>query len=585
MFFADGLSEIHLQSRALSNFSKVFDVLVIGGGINGLGIAWDLSLRGLSVALVERGDFGSETSAGTFRIIHGGFRYLQQFDIKRLLVSAREQQILRQLAPHLVHPLGFLIPCSGLGMKGRPLLACGATVYELLAWFRNNGVFESHKLPRHKILGPEAVRQTAPGLDMEKISGGLVFFDCQVSNIDRLTYEVACAADAAGAVMMNYVEAEKINTQPVQAGRIISSVTVRDCRTGERTEIRAGTVVSAVGPWSSSLLKRLDPPPQLKERKAPRFKKGVQLVFPAMNLPYGVLLESSARHEGDTRVSRGANRSYFLVPWNGLTLAGTAEFETRGEPDQYKVAADEIELFCSELESSYRSESLGVDNIRTVFGGYIPTDHSFPDLQEAVNNEPTALKDDLLFQGGEQGGQLPQNLLVVVGTKYTTFRALSERVGDLVVSKLGKSSECRTAHAKLPYSVGYELERYVKEQCTRAHGILTETVIRRLVRNYGSGTEELLELIQRKPKLAEPIPGAEEILKAEVVYAANSKFAVSLADIVCRRVPFLSSTKFSESILQATAEIVRTHAEWDETTLRSELAITRRTLNYTAPSY
>ena len=168
-----------------------FDLLVVGGGINGLAIAWDAALRGLSVVLCEKGDFGGGATAGCFKIVHGGFRYLQNLDFSRLFRSAKEQRILRTIAPHFVQPLPILVPSYGLGKKSRAVLDLGATFYEILTAGRNNGVDESRKLPRHSVLGSADVLTIAPHLRREALRGGIVFYDAQMRNCERLTLAVA----------------------------------------------------------------------------------------------------------------------------------------------------------------------------------------------------------------------------------------------------------------------------------------------------------------------------------------------------------------------------------------------------------
>ncbi|HQH27716.1 MAG TPA: FAD-dependent oxidoreductase, partial [Oligoflexia bacterium] len=223
---------------------ELFDVIVIGGGINGAAVAWDLSLRGYRTLLVEKADFGSAASAGCFKIAHGGLRYLQHLDLPRLWESANEQRILRQIAPHFIHPLPFLIPCYGRGMKSRAVLDFALSLYELLACKRNKSVDRYHMLASHAVISSEHCLRIAPGITPYKLRAGVVYYDCQISNCERLTYSVIRSAADAGACMLNYVEATGFETrQAGGAAKAIDAVRLRDLLSGREFRVRAKIVV------------------------------------------------------------------------------------------------------------------------------------------------------------------------------------------------------------------------------------------------------------------------------------------------------------------------------------------------------
>jgi len=275
--------------------STTFDVLVIGGGIIGVAVAWDAALRGLQVALVEKKDFGSETSAGCFKLIHGGVRYLQYLDFPRVLESIREQYILRKIAPHLVHPLPFLIPCYGRGLKGKEFLKLGMMVYELFAWRRNNGLNAYHHLAKHQVLQAEECLKIAPGLKREGLQGGVVFTDCQLSNCERLTFSVAQSAHDAGACLGNYLEVVSLSPSSAVTGgsKQIFVAIVEDVLSGKIFEVKARIVVNATGPWSRHVYSLFQGFPKNEEKfekskalnsRQQIFSKGIQVTLPKVEL-------------------------------------------------------------------------------------------------------------------------------------------------------------------------------------------------------------------------------------------------------------------------------------------------------------
>ena len=274
---------------------REFDLLVIGGGINGAGIAWDAALRGLSVALIERADFGGATSSGCFKIIHGGLRYLQHLDLKRVRESVREQRILRTIAPHLVSPLPFLVPCYGRGRKGREFLSLGLLLYEfVVACDRNRNLGVHHQLSRFRRLDSQQCLRHAPGLKAEGLTGGVLYEDVQLSNCERFTFAVVASAREAGAVVANYCEAVQLNASQAESGEgRIESVTAHDLFRGTELQIKARFVVNATGPWVDQVIARTMNAQASAEQAAPvRF-------FSARRSP-------CARHRWDRPLSPGA---------------------------------------------------------------------------------------------------------------------------------------------------------------------------------------------------------------------------------------------------------------------------------------
>ncbi len=475
--------------RDLNKFNnQEFDLLVIGGGINGVGIAWDAALRGLNVALIEKGDFSAGNSAACFNIIHGGLRYLQHLDFPRLLKSASEQRILREIAGDFIKPLGFILPTSGSGKKGKAFLKIGTTVYELLTLQRNLGFPEEEKIPLSRIISKMDLEKIAPGLKMEDIDGGVIFHDCQINSSERLVIEIAKAAAGTGAVLANYLEFVR-----KEKGKIV----LRDLLTDRQIELKAKYIINATGPWISDVNKKLGVKKRNKFSNL-RFIKGIQLIFPKIIQDYSLGIESKQK-DFSSKIARGA-RSYFLQPWHNYTLAGTFEKTFRGDVSNFRIEEEEIDQFLLELQSAYQDPQLSKENLKGSFGGLIPLETYTTEKNYKV------ARDDLIEEVAE-------DVLAVMGVKYTTFRALAEKVVDRVFKKLGKvrkPSLTKTTLIKSDRDFNANLfdfpsenlvKRYVKEEMAiKAEDILYRRNMLGVVGEAGAGDLATIEMLIEKFK-------------------------------------------------------------------------------------
>lgn len=519
--------------------TRPYDVVVIGGGIHGAGIAWDATLRGLRTCLIEKGDFGSGSSAGCFKIVHGGLRYLQHLNIKRLRESVREQRILRQIAPHLVHPLPFLVPCYGAAMRGKVVLSAGMALYEMLAADRNTDVSPEHLLPRYQRIGRDEVLRIAPGLNSNGLKGGVVYYDCQMSNCDRLTFSVVLAAAQAGADVCNYIEAVDVEQTDVAGDiSVIDAVIARDFLGGDQLRIQTKYVVNAAGPWIADVICRAKVKKVLNANDR-MFSKGVQIVVPEIIKSYAVAVESQFHDKGAV-LARGG-RSYFFQPWRGCTLIGTTDTVFKQDPDSFGITNEDIDSFVADVKTLYESDVLQLDSVRHAFGGLRPIDP----LELAKHNksgdvlasrEGRLLDHSQKQNNGQNGEKRIKNLLSVIGVKYTTFRAFAEKAVDIVSHKLERgSSACRTAETPLPggdFSSQASLERELTKQVA---GEMPEATIIRLVNEYGTTARELVKQVQQRPNLAAKLSDETDIRKVEIAHAVDHEMAVTLEDIVMRR--------------------------------------------------
>lgn len=515
--------------------SQDYDLAVIGGGIYGAGVAREAALQGLRVCLVERDDFGGKTSTGCFKIIHGGLRYLQQLALSRLRESAREQKILRRIAPNFVHPFPFLIPCYGSLMKSRWVLSAGLCLYELLTADRNTGLPASHRLPPFRILSQEETLALAPGIKRRGLKGGVVFYDCQLSNCERFTYSVVRSAQLAGADVLNYVEAKELVTE----GTEVRYLRVHDTISGVQGEIKARQYVLAAGPWNRVLLDG--------ERRR-SFSKGVQLILPELLPKTAVAIESHESYQ-DNYVSRGG-RSYFLVPWRGRTLVGTADYIFEGHPDTYSFKEEEVEEFWEELSRCYKIPSqITRNDVQFVWGGLRPVDKE----TKALEREALVCFEDTY-----------ENLTTVEGVKFTTFRATAEEVMTYLATKLNSEHSRHSRTTPLFCSDIEDFDSYLAQLRIRYEALVDERQIRRLIKNYGTEAERILELVREDPSLGVCLSPEVSTLKAEILFSAQNDMVEHLDDLVMRRTD-LGTLGFpgKEAISQA-LKIVSREKGWDE---------------------
>jgi glycerol-3-phosphate dehydrogenase len=546
---------------------ETYDLLIIGGGINGLGIAWDAALRGWKVALVEKSDFGGETSAGCFKILHGGLRYLQQLDFPRIFKSLHEQRVLRALAPHLFRPLPFLVPCYGYGKKSREVLELGLRMYELLGCRRNSGVPPELRLPNHLSLSSDEVLREAPGLPANGLRGGAVFYDAQMLNCERLSLAVARSAADAGACLCNYARAVAADISDSGARLQVDSVQVQDVLSGEQVPVRSRFVVNAAGPWVDQLWGTLF---RMPVRAPRRFVRGVQFVLPPIAGKYSLAVESP-KQDGDSFIQRGG-RAYFLVPWQGMTLAGTYE-APEDEPERgFRPRTEDIDTFFAELSSAYRSEFLSRKHLCSVFGGLIPLEPKRPG--DDAGRHRVCRDDELVLPASDHGG--PENVLSVRGVKYTTFRALAEKTVDALERQSGRATgKSRTAETKVNGG-RFESRLQLTEHLDRSSlGSLPAEKRQSLFENYGSNIAELWNRAEEDPQLL-AVVGSSNVTRLEISYAVECEMALRLSDVLRRRTNLAAVGRVDDATLEAASEYMAELCNWTEKRRNEELTAVRQ---------
>jgi glycerol-3-phosphate dehydrogenase len=398
---------------------REFDVLVVGGGIYGLTIAYDAAQRGLSVALIDRGDFGAATSFNHLKTIHGGLRYLQSADFQRMRESIHERRAFARIAPRWIAPQAFAIP-TGASLTRNPIAMRAALALDaLVGRDRNEGVDPGRHLPAGRIVAGTACRDLFDAA-IRGVASAAVWYDYQTVDGDRLTLSFAKGAAAHGAALANYVEA----IGALKTGQRATGVQARDTLSGQAFDIRSRMVVNAAGPWAATLF---------DQSAAPRWP-----LLKAMNL-----VTSRPARKAALVGATHAGRALVMLPWQGRTLVGTSESSDLRQPDDQEARRGEVDAFLADVNETFPALGLKPEEVTLVHRGIVPA--------AEANGRISLLAHSRIIDHAEDG-RTPE-LISIAGVKYTTARAVAERAVDLILRKLGRSAvACRTASTVLPES-------------------------------------------------------------------------------------------------------------------------------------
>jgi glycerol-3-phosphate dehydrogenase len=523
---------------------RTFDVVVVGGGIYGLAIAYDAAQRGLAVALVERNDFGSGASFNHLRTIHGGLRYLQSLDVARARESVRERRTLARIAPHAVRPLPFAVPVYRSLVRNTWTMRAGFLLDRVVAAGRNRGVAPSHRLRGGRVLGRGSAIQQFPGLRRQRLAGAAVYYDYVTTEADRLTFSYAIAAAEHGAVLANYVEA----IAPLVENRRVIGVSARDGLGASTVNIAAHVTVNATGGRVDRLLQPL----------------GILTSIPmlkAMNLV-------TRRDAGDEALGgrSSTGRYLFLVPWRERALFGTWESDTPCDPDDTSVAERDVASFIAELNQAFPALDLTLADITLVHRGVVPA---------------KMRRGRAVLEGHEQvrdhAAQGVDGIVTVAGTKFTTARGVAERVTDMLMSKLKRPAvACRTASTPLPGGSIRDVGLAIADARREHDEGLPADTIPHLIAAYGSRYRDVIDLAAARADWRRRVSAASPVIGAELILAARKEMAPTLADIVIRRTPLGALGYPGDDAVARAAAIVGGELQWPEARRQDEIASIRR---------
>ena len=486
------------RAEALARFqADTFDIAIIGGGITGAGIARDAAQRGLAVALLEKGDFASGTSSKSSRMAHGGLRYLAKRHVHLVRESLVERGVLLRLAPHLVHPLPYILPVYEGGPNKRFVLRAGLTAYDLLAGRR--------RLQRHRGLSRQALERTEPTVRTDGLQGGFRYFDCVVNDA-RLTLATVRSAARDHAAVASYTEA----TDVLSEGGRVTGVHFTDRLSGTTGTLRAHVVVAAAGPWTDQVRALAG------AQRILRPTKGIHVVVGHARLP---LSNAVAFAFGD--------RMMFAVPYGDYTYIGTTDTDYPGDPGQARAETDDV-AYVTEATNSAFTVGLSPDDVLSTWAGVRPLVYE--------EGTPSDVGRDYEIQVG------PEGFITIAGGKLTTYRAMAEDLVDTVVRQEarrlgGARPPCRTASTTLP---GGDLDRFERYRQAAAAALeeswgLSRQAALHLPDTYGTEYLKVLAYARHSPDLLQPLAPDVPVLAAEAIYAVEEEMALTLEDFMARR--------------------------------------------------
>lgn len=535
---------MHRDPDALTG--RTFDLLVVGGGIYGLTIAYDAAQRGLSVALIERADFGSGASFNHLRTIHGGLRYLQTLDVARARESVVERRIVATIAPHAVRPIPFALPLYRSITRGITVMRAGFMLDRFVAFDRNRDVIPSHQLPGGRVVSGDALRRF-PGLHRRGVTGAAVWYDYVTTEADRLTFSFAIAASQHGAVLANHLEAVAL----VADRRRTVGVRARDSIGGRELDISARMTVNATGAAVDALLVPAGAPIRIPMLKV-------------MNLV-------TERDAGDAALGgrTAAGRSLFLVPWRGRALFGTWQAASLCRPEEAAIVEADVVAFIGELNEAFPSLDLRLNDVTMIHRGIVPA---------VTSNGRISLEGrEHVHDHASDGVGGLDGLMSVVGTKYTTARGVAERVTDRVFAKLKREAvPCRTATVALPGGDIKDVAATIADARRDCGGGLPSDTMPHLVAAYGSRYKEILALCEGQPDLTSRLAEGSPVIGAELVWAVRHEMAVTLADAVIRRTPLGALGYPGDLAVDRAADLVAGTLGWSHDRRRLEVAALRR---------
>ncbi len=553
---------------ALAN--QTFDLLVIGGGIQGACIAWEATLRGLSVALVEQADFASGTSANSLKVIHGGLRYLQTADLRRMRQSIKARQTLMRIAPHLVHPMPVLVPTYGHGTKGKEALAVALKMNDWISCDRNSSLADPQKhIPAGQILSKQACLEQLPDLPTPGLTGAARFHDAQVYNSEQLVLSFLESASQRGAQIANYVRVTDILRRD---NRVIGA-TVKDQIEGDSFDLQATTIVNASGPWIHSLIAKTVGTPEPKHA-----------LTKAMNLVTRPLFGPQQQHAVGITGRAPGSRLFFIAPWRGKSMVGTWYGPDTEGSKPPTATSSEIAGFLQDINDAYPTFNLTPDDVEWVHTGLLPSDG----IQPARSGNPAEMKLTKHFHLTDHQRDGFQGLLSVNAVKYTTAGDVATRVIDWAMRDQNKTAPSKHASnqsasraASEPIHGGHidQFQTFLNTAIQTHADTIPASSITRLVYNYGSAYADVLKSLSTSQPVPQKVTD-HDVIAAEVRYSLKNTMSRTLSDIIFRRTELGSAGHPGRSAIQHCAQIMSTELSWSPQQRQLEINQVQQTFTH-----
>ena len=522
---------------------KEYDVVIIGGGITGAAVAYDASLRGLDVALVEKDDFGSKTSAATSKLIHGGLRYLANFELGLVRESLKERRILENIAPNFVYPIPNMLLTDNQSLKNKKIvLKIGMILYDILSFDKSFTWDKSKKIPCHKSLSLEETLAAEPNTRREGLTGSLVYYDCASLYPERLTLAFIKSAIAAGAETANYMEVRDF----VMEGNSITGIKAMDLIKNRERTIKGRVIINCAGPWADHILSLIS---GNSHGEVMRRSEGIHIITKKL----------VTRHLVTAMTPSG--RHIFIIPWRNHSLIGTTDKEYIGSPHDWKITKQSIVELIDEVNQSFGPGlNIKYKDVLFSYGGLRPL------VEDQTEDVYESSRKYEIFDHSSDG---LNGLITVEGGKYTTSRNLAENVMKLVCTSLGiKDTGSKTKNRYLAGSEIRDMEEFLRFNSARYENSDTAT-IDYLARIYGTEIDELMKLASKYKSLP-PLITAEMLARVE--YAVRNEMAFTLNDILFRRTGIGSLGHPGKKIIAGLAEFTGRLLRWDSKRLKNEIA-------------
>ena len=523
-----------------------YDVIVIGGGINGAGVARDSALRGLKTIIIEKSDFASGSSSWSSRLIHGGLRYLEYFEFPLVRESLKEREVLLSTAPHLVNPLQLTIPIYRDRSRPYWKIWAGMILYDIFSFDKT--------LPVHRMLPQKKFQQIFRSLDKDNLAGGSQYYDGQVTFAERLCLENIISAQNAGASVLNYVEVTELPIKDDKpdgiASQRITDVVCKDTLTGETFTISGSenaVIVNTAGPWVDKVCQRGSKGGQdffIGDAKKNGGTKGSHIVVDPFPGAPNSSLYVEAKSDG---------RPFFILSWLGKYLIGTTDIPYKKDIENIKADNDEIDYLLQETNSIIPTANLKRDDIKFTYSGVRP-------LPNSEGKKPGSItRKHIIFDHKKEG---VSNLLTLIGGKLTTYRNVGEEMVDEILKRTKRSSvPCRTDSLPLPGCILPSDPRIQKAIAEYTPSLSTAT-IGHLFSIYGAKAVEILALTKDNLELCQSLSPDLPDIKAQIVYAVETEFAQTITDILRRRTTLAMNGQYGMDLLPAVSQTLQKHCGW-----------------------
>ena len=524
------------MKRDIEKLSKdEFDILVIGGGIHGITVAREAAKNGYKTALIEMNDFGHSTSFNSMKVIHGGLRYLQHGNLKRIRQSIRSRKIMQNVAPHLIKAVPFLVPTFGRGLKSKNIMRLALSVNDLISFNRNYNIAFQNRIPGGYVISREEILKLIPGINTEKFTGGAVWYEAVVQNTERMLLEFLYEANQYDFTAANYVVAlEFINSDDG-----IKEVKVKDLINSSEFNISARVFVNAVGPWFNQIQKKLEfNKPQIKLTKAVNI-----IVRKNFFADYSVGLEGKENFSDTEALFKRGKRLFFFVPIQNYTMIGTTYKLYDGKVNGLEITKEDINEIIEEANYLFPSSQLTFDDVSFYHVGLVPMDEKSSAGSIQAERHSTV-------------SEYSRNLFSIKSVKYTTAPVIAEEVVKKIKKKIKPS---------------YSYKKEVKTITKNYSGNIPQVVAERVIKTDGSHCNKIFELINENKSYLNLISENPPIITAEIVYAIRNEMALTLKDVILRRTGMGMLECPSLESIRAVASIISQELGWDKPKEISEI--------------